>query len=50
MAKFNTAQTNKTVNKSGHAAYKMRDKEKLVTQVLCSFFDEKSSTAITPRT
>lgn len=40
MAKFNTAQTNKTVNKCGHAAYKMRDKEKLVTQVLCSFFNE----------
>ena len=40
MAKFNTAQTNKTVNKSGHAAYKMRDKEKLVTQILTSFFNE----------
>lgn len=40
MAKFNTTQTNKTVNKCGHAAYKMRDKEKLVTQVLCSFFNE----------
>lgn len=41
MAKFNTPQTNKTVNKCGHAAYKMPDKEKLVTQVLTSFFDEK---------
>ena len=41
MAKFNTASTNKTVNKSGHVAYKMRDKEKLVTQVLCSFFNEE---------
>ena len=41
MAKFNTPQSNKTVNKCGHAAYKMRDKEKLVTQVLTSFFDEK---------
>ena len=41
MAKFNSTMTNKTVNKSGHAAYKMRDKEKLVTQVLTSFFDEK---------
>lgn len=41
MAKFNTTNTNKTVNKSGHAAYKMKDKEKLVTQVLTSFFNEK---------
>lgn len=41
MAKFNTTQTNKTVNKEGHAAYKMRDKEKLVTQVLTSFINEK---------
>ena len=41
MAKFNTTTTIKTENKSGHAAYKMRDKEKLVTQVLCSFFNEK---------
>ena len=40
MAKFNTTNTNKTVNKSGHAAYKMRDKEKLITQVLTSFFNE----------
>lgn len=41
MAKFNTTQTNKTVNKEGHAAYKMRDREKLVTQVLTSFINEK---------
>ncbi len=41
MAKFNTTNTDKTVNKSGHAAYKMKDKEKLVTQVLTSFFNEK---------
>lgn len=41
MAKFNSPQTNKTVNKSGHVAYGMTDKAKLVTQVLCSFFDEK---------
>ena len=41
MAKFNSATTNKTVNRSGHAAYKMRDKEKLITQVLTSFFDER---------
>lgn len=40
MAKFNSPQTNKTVNKSGHAAYGMTDKAKLVTQVLCSFFQE----------
>ena len=40
MAKFNTTTTDLTVNKSGHAAYKMRDKEKLVTQVLTSFFNE----------
>ena len=40
MAKFNTTNSNKTVNKSGHAAYKMKDKEKLVTQVLTSFFNE----------
>lgn len=40
MAKFNTTNTNKTVNKCGHAAYKMKDKDKLVTQVLTSFFNE----------
>lgn len=40
MSKFNATQTNKTVNKCGHAAYKMPDKEKLVTQVLTSFFNE----------
>lgn len=40
MAKFNATQTNRTTNKCGHAAYKMPDKEKLVTQVLCSFFNE----------
>lgn len=40
MAKFNQTQTNKTVNKSGHVAYKMGDKEKLITQVLTSFFNE----------
>lgn len=41
MAKFNTTNTNKTVNKDGHTAYKMKDKEKLITQVLTSFFNEK---------
>ena len=40
MAKFNSPQTIKTVNKNGHAAYGMTDKAKLVTQVLCSFFQE----------
>lgn len=40
MAKFNATQTNRTTNKCGHAAYKMPDKEKLVTQVLTSFFNE----------
>lgn len=40
MAKFNTAQSIKTTNKDGHAAYAMTDKAKLVTQVLTSFFNE----------
>ena len=41
--KFNqsNAGVNKTVNKSGHTAYKMEDKAKLVTQVLTTFFNEK---------
>lgn len=41
MSKFNSSQTNKTTNRSGHPAYKMPDKQKLITQVLTSFFDEK---------
>lgn len=41
MAKFNSTPTMRTTNKCGHDAYKMRDKEKLVTQVLTSFFNEK---------
>lgn len=41
MAKFNTTPTNRTTNRSGHAAYKTADKQKLVTQVLTSFFNEK---------
>ena len=41
MSKFNSSQTMKTTNRSGHAAYKMPDKQKLVTQVLTSFFNEK---------
>lgn len=40
MSKFNSAATIKTVNREGHVAYAMTDKAKLVTQVLCSFFDE----------
>lgn len=42
MAKFNnsTVGANKTVNRSGHAAYKMSDKERLVTAVLTSMFGE----------
>lgn len=42
MAKFNSpAATIKTANKSGHVAYKMADKSKLITQVLTNFFNEK---------
>lgn len=42
MSKFNTATVNsmKTVNKEGHAAYRMDWKTKLMTQVLTSFFNE----------
>lgn len=40
MAKFNSPSTIKTTNKSGHAAYSMPDKEKLITQVLTSFINE----------
>lgn len=41
MSKFNSPVTIKTTNRSGHAAYRMGDKEKLVTQVLTSFINEK---------
>ena len=41
MSKFNTTATVKTLNISGHEAYRMTDKEKLVTQVLTSFINEK---------
>lgn len=41
MAKFNATATTKTTNKEGHAAYSMKDKSKLVTQVLTSFFNEQ---------
>lgn len=40
MAKFNAGKTIITTNKSGHAAYGMDAKSKLVSQVLCSFFNE----------
>lgn len=40
MSKFNATTTRKTTNKSGHVAYSMGDKEKLVTQVLTTFFNE----------
>ena len=39
-SKFNQTATIKTTNKSGHAAYGMTAKSKLVTQVLTSFFNE----------
>lgn len=41
MAKFNSSQTIRTTNRSGHAAYMMPAKQKLVTQVLTSFFNEQ---------
>lgn len=41
MSKFNETKTRKTVNKRGHAAYSMADKDKLVTMVLTTFFNEK---------
>lgn len=41
MSKFNNTATIKTVNHEGHVAYSMKDKAKLITQVLCSFFNEK---------
>lgn len=40
MAKFNTTNSNKTVNRSGFPAYKMADKERLVTAVLTTMFGE----------
>ena len=40
MSKFNETNTNKTVNKSGHVAYAMGNKEKLMTQVLSTFYNE----------
>lgn len=43
MAKFNQTNTRKTVNKSGHVAYRMEDKEKLATMVLTTMFGEPKS-------
>lgn len=40
MARFNNTVSNITVNREGHAAYKMTDRAKLVTQVLTSFVNE----------
>lgn len=41
MSKFNSSKTIKTLNNCGHIAYGMTDKQKLVTQVLTSFFNEQ---------
>jgi|WetSurMetagenome_2_1015567.scaffolds.fasta_scaffold13707_4 60 kDa SS-A/Ro ribonucleoprotein len=43
MAKFNNSKSNinKTTNNCGITAYKMNDKEKLITQVLTTFFNEQ---------
>ena len=40
MAKFNKENSNLTYNNSGHVAYKMSDKTRLVTEVLTTFFAE----------
>lgn len=40
MAKFNFSFTNKTKNRSGYTAYKMNEKEQLVTAVLSTMFGE----------
>lgn len=40
MSKFNKKSTRKTPNKSGHPAYKMDDKERLVSAVLTTMFGE----------
>ena len=41
MSKFSLKAENTAVNKSGHAAYAMTDRTRLVTQVLTSFFNEE---------
>ena len=40
MSKFNFKNTNKTENREGFPAYKMQDKEQLVTAVLTTMFGE----------
>ena len=40
MSKFNTTNTNKTLNCEGHVAYNLEDKTKLVTMVCTTFFNE----------
>jgi len=40
MAKFNSTASTRTVNHEGHVAYAMQPRIKLITQVLCSFFNE----------
>lgn len=41
MAKFNTTNTIKTENRSGHAAYRMNNKEQLMTAVVTTMFGEE---------
>ena len=41
MAKFNQEATIRTTNIEGHPAYSMTDKDKLISQVLTSFFNEE---------
>ena len=41
MAKFNTTNTIKTENRSGHAAYRMSNKEQLMTAVVTTMFGEE---------
>lgn len=41
MSKFNVTKTMKTTNICGHAAYNMLDRDKLVTMVLTTMFNEK---------
>lgn len=41
MSKFNLRNVTKTVNKSGHTAYRMNDKDRLLTGVLTSLYSEK---------
>ena len=46
MAKFNTTNTIKTENRSGHAAYRMSKKEQLMTAVVNTMFGEEKPTAL----